>query len=127
MTMLKQKTMTDYFLKSLENETNGAKRAGKYDVGIKTLSGNKVEFVGKPRSFCFRGLPFKHERVLLYQVALDLGMDSTAAMNMYNEANVENDEAPSDNGWTSRGQRAVIKSGFYVDDRHYLRGGKKVL
>lgn len=43
MNLNRQKMMTEYFLKSLENKVVTAKRAGKYDVGIKTLTGNNIE------------------------------------------------------------------------------------
>ena len=32
-------------LKSLENEVSNAKRSGKYDVGIRTLTGHSVEVI----------------------------------------------------------------------------------
>ncbi len=50
MCMKKQSLMTEYFLNALGKEIYGAKSAGKYDVGIKTLTGNNIEFAGKPRS-----------------------------------------------------------------------------
>ena len=43
MNMSRQKLMTNYFLKSLENVVSSAKRAGTYDVGIRTLTGNNIE------------------------------------------------------------------------------------
>ena len=50
MRLPKQTLMTDYFLKCLEKEIYGAKSAGTYDVGIKTLTGNNVQVDGMPRS-----------------------------------------------------------------------------
>ena len=46
---------------------------GQYDVGIVQLQGNKIELVGKPRTFCFGGVDAKDERVHVYQVAVDSG------------------------------------------------------
>ena len=43
--------MTQYFLKSLENEVSNAKRAGTYDVGIRTLTGNNIEVCSFVLSF----------------------------------------------------------------------------
>lgn len=46
---------------------------------------------------------------------------------MYEEAKAtEHPQPVSRNGFLGRGVRADIVSGFYIDDRPYLRGGKKV-
>ena len=42
MTLPKQKLMTEHFLKHLEKNITLAKREGKYDVGIKSISGHSV-------------------------------------------------------------------------------------
>lgn len=80
MNMNRQKFMTQYFLSSLENEVNNAKRAGKYDVGITTLKGNSIEFSSKPRSFSFRGATAKDDRVLVYEVNQDTGTSAETAI-----------------------------------------------
>jgi hypothetical protein len=150
--MNKQRLMTDYFMKHLEKEIYAAKSVGElpifsminvgqplsnlfiftstsgsYDVGILQLRGNKVAFADRPRTFCFRGLSEKDERVYVYRVSIDKGVSLETAMELYNEAKeTEHPQPASRNGWLGRGVRADIKSGFYVDDRPYLRGGKKV-
>lgn len=50
MNLDKQAIMTNYFLKCLEQEVYGARSVGMYDMGIKTISGNTVDFSEKPRS-----------------------------------------------------------------------------
>ena len=60
--------MTDYFLSFVEAEVKAAKSAGKFDVGIQTLAGNSVEFVSKPRSFCFGGFAGDNQSVEVYKV-----------------------------------------------------------
>jgi len=116
MNLNRQKLMTQYFLKSLQNEVSGAKRAGTYDVGIRTLTGNNVEFDGKPRCFTFGGLRAKDDRVQIYKVAQDQGTSPETAMELYND--VKNDDVPtSRNGWHSSGRQMTIVSGFYTDSR----------
>lgn len=107
MNLMRQTLMTNYFLDHLEKEVMSAKRAGEYDSGIETVSGNAVA-IHKPRSFCFRGLEAKDDRVLLYKVAVDKGVASETAWKLYDEAkhHVDNDN-------NARG----IKSGFYADKR----------
>ena len=106
---------------------------GTYDIGIQQLHGKKIEFVGNPRTFCFRGLDAKDERVHVYQVALDSGFTSEMALNMYNAAKTAEQQRSSHrrrNGWLGRGVREEIESGFYLDQRDYLKQnggyGKKV-
>lgn len=118
--------MTDHFLKHLEKEISLAKREGNYDQGIKTVSGHSVA-IHKPRSFCFRGLEAKDERVLVYKITCDRGMDSEMALKLYDEAkSLENhtDNGPDDmtdtGGWFGSGQGHKIKSGFYIDRRSDL-------
>lgn len=83
------------------------------------------QFVDEPRSFCFRGLAGKDDRVHLYTVAQDRGTSPETAMELFNDA--KEDNVPSSRGgWQGRGQGIEIVSGFYSDSRPYLRGGEKV-
>lgn len=107
MNIMRQKLITEYFLDHLEKEVMLAKTAGDYDSGIETISGNAVA-IQKPRSFCFRGLEAKDERVLLYKIALDKGMASTTALKLYDDAKAHDNDADSN---------SRIKSGFYADKR----------
>ena len=109
MTLPKQRLMTEHFLKHLEKNITLAKREGKYDVGIKSISGHSV-LIKEPRSFCFRGLEAKDERVLLYKINVDKGMDSDTALRLYEEAKAFDNATGND---TTRG----IKTGFYIDKR----------
>mmetsp|Transcript_18695 Transcript_18695/g.40471 ORF Transcript_18695/g.40471 Transcript_18695/m.40471 type:complete len:1753 (+) Transcript_18695:126-5384(+) len=113
MNLPRQKLMTDHFLKHLEKEISLAKRAGEYDQGIKTISGHSV-LIEKPRSFCFRGLEAKDERVLLYKVVVDRGMDSETALKFYEEAKAFDNEAGNSQATTNRRD---VASGFYIDRR----------
>ena len=129
MNLPRQSFMTQYFMKSLENEVNAAKRAGRYDIGIKTLTGNNIEFPDEPRSFTFRGLVAPDERVSVYKVAQDQGTSSETAMELYNEAK-NDDSVPvptaSRNGWLGRGVVNEFRSGFYVDDRNMWKVTPKI-
>ncbi|KAL7535756.1 hypothetical protein ACHAXR_006716, partial [Thalassiosira sp. AJA248-18] len=125
MNLNRQRLMTQYFMKALENEINSAKSSGKYDVGIRTLKGNSLEFADKPRVFSFRGLTAKDDRVHLYTVAQDVGTSPGTAMELYNEAKDSN--APtSRNEWNRRGHRLEMVTGFYTDSRGYLKVTPKV-
>ncbi|KAL7545543.1 hypothetical protein ACHAWF_008893 [Thalassiosira exigua] len=128
MNLSRQKVMTQYFLRSLEDEVKGAKQAGKYDVGIRTMKGNSIEFPGKPRSFRFQGLSAKEDRCLLYEVQQDQGTSPETAMELYNEVkdNTTSNTATTSNGWMGRGRRFEIKSGFYVDRRFFCTVTPKV-
>ena len=102
MNLHRQQFMTQYFLKSLENEVNTAKRAGRYDVGIRTLNGNNIEFPDAPRTFCFGGLAAKDDRIHLYKVAQDQRTSPETALELYNDA--KDDNVPtSRRSWASRG------------------------
>ena len=75
---------------------------GSYDVGIIQLQGNKIEFLDKPRTFCFAGVAAKDERVYVYRVGVDFGVTTETAMEMYNEAKETVQPQPqprSRNGW----------------------------
>lgn len=127
MNLKKQKILMDHFLKNLEKEVASAKRSGTYDIGIKTVTGHSVS-IEKPRAFCFRGLEGKDEQVLLYKVIVDGGMESSVALDIYNEAmaalegesgsNSNNNGSGFFGGATSRG----IKTGFYFDKRKLSDG-----
>jgi len=126
MNLNRQKIMTSYFMTSLENEVMNAKRNNTYDVGIKTLTGNSLEFVGKPRTFCFRGLASKDDRVHLYTVAQDSGTSPETARCLYNEAKDDNNAPTSRGEWQRRGHRMEIVTGFYQDSRDIFRVTPKV-
>jgi len=126
MNLRRQKYMTTYFMKSLENQVNSAKRAGTYDVGIRTLAGNSIEFADKPRTFSFRGLGAKDDRVFLYKVVQDRGTSTETAMELYNDAKDDASIPTSRNEWNRRGQRLQIVSGFYTDSRSFLKVTPKV-
>jgi hypothetical protein len=120
MNLLRQKLIVEHFIKHLGKQVSLAKREGTYDLGIKTISGHSV-VIEKPRSFCFRGLEAKDERVLLYKVNLDRGMDGETALQHYEEAKALDNEAGNSSsnnpGWLGGGQTRLIKSGFYIDLR----------
>lgn len=101
----RQKLVTEHFLAHLSKEITDAKRAGNYDKGIKTISGDSV--IDKPRSFCFRGFEAENERILVYRVKVDSGMNSETALNLYNEAK------DSEGGEECQ----TVESGFYIDRR----------
>lgn len=84
MNMKRQGLVFDYFMKTLDAEIQSAKTNGNYDVGIKTLKGQSIEFSTRPRSFCFRGLDSPNQSVELYSVQLDGGLSPEAIMEMYN-------------------------------------------
>lgn len=120
MNLLKQKLITEHFIKHLEKQVFLAKQKGSYDLGIKTITGHSVA-VEKPRSFCFRG-----QRVLLYKVIVDRGMDPETALQIYEESKAADNEAgdaastnPGVGRWLEGegGKVRHIKSGFYIDRR----------
>ena len=121
MNLLRQKLIVDHFIAHLGKQVTLAKREGTYDQGIHTIGGHSV-VVEKPRSFCFRGLEAKDERVLLYEVKVDRGMDAETALQLYNEAAASDNDVYSSvasiRNEIGRRQNVVIKSGFYIDRRH---------
>ncbi|KAL7542501.1 hypothetical protein ACHAXR_011829 [Thalassiosira sp. AJA248-18] len=132
MNLPRQKLMTEHFLKHLEQEISTAKRAGEYDIGIKTVSGHSV-VIDKPRSFSFRGLEAKDERVLLYKINVDRGMNSESARELYDEAMALEGEAGNSptteagvNGWVGGRQRRIA-SGFYIDRRVIFKAVPRVV
>ena len=125
MNLKRQQLMTDHFLKYLGMEVRKAKLDGVYDIGIKTMSGHELR-IEKPRAFCFRGLEAKDEKVLLYKIVRDRGMESSAALELYNEAKAleENDEGANSapTGGFFFGRQRPIKTGFYFDKRKLTDG-----
>ena len=133
-----QTVVTNFFYARLEKVVLEAKRSGKYDVGIKTLTGRDVSFQGAPRTFKFRGLDAPRESVQLYTVQADTGISATQAQTMLKQhlegTNVDDDEQEEDRD--SRGVRRgfgmnsasawTIKSGFYIDDRDIFKETPKV-
>ena len=116
---------------SINNSMPCSYLTGKYDVGIRQIEGHKIEFVEKPRTFCFRGSTAKDEKVYVYRVAVDSGFTAENALEMFNEAKETEVPQPAGrNGWLGRGVRRQIVSGFYIDERDFLRRsngyGKKV-
>ena len=77
--LTKQSLFMDYFLSFLEVEVKAARAAGKMDVGIKTLTGQHVEIVDKPRSFSFS----EDCQVKVYKVTVDKGMTFEAAFDVF--------------------------------------------
>ena len=136
MNMKRQQLVFDYFMKTLDDVIHTAKMNGNYDVGIKTLKGQSVEFLARPRSFCFRGLDGPKESVELYSIERDMGQSPEAIMQMYNELvtgeGASADASAADNdgviditgdtaGWMATNRTRIggrrrdeIKSGFYV-------------
>lgn len=80
LSLTKQRLLTDCLLQFHGIKVANAKTGGKYDVGITTLAGQSVEFVDKPRSFCFGGVA----SIQVYQVQVDQGLSFEIALEMYN-------------------------------------------
>jgi len=104
MPLHRQSMLTNHLVKCLDKRVRDAKSTGEYDIGIRTLTGNKVS-VKNTRAFNFRGSEAMDESVLVYSVEIDQGMSSDTALKLYDEA-IQADD--------SRGQ---IKTGFYIDRR----------
>ncbi len=130
MNMKRQGLVFDLFVKTLDDEISSAKSSGSYDLGIKTLKGQSVEFIQKPQSFVFRGLTAPDETVELYAVQQDKGLSSEKMMEMYNELKdadndnsvaANNGDAEQDQGWfgTRRTRKFNIKTGFYVSSSFF--------
>lgn len=98
MSISKQSLLMDYFFAFVELEVKASKAAGKMDVGIKTLSGQSVEIVDKPRSFCFN----EDCQIKLFKVTVDKGMTYEDARDVYSEEHANQ----SDN--------AKIVTGYYI-------------
>lgn len=141
MTLNQQRMMTQYFYATLDSIVRAAKRSGKYDIGIKNLSGREVMFRSKPRVFHFRGLDAIRERLYMYDVRQDAGIDSQTARRLYEEAVAsgndileemhqsgnDNDNLggfivnDNDNVWlsSSTSNQRAVKTGFYLDRRRW--------
>jgi len=131
MRLSQQSDMTTYFHTALETVIKTAKQNGKYDVGIKTLTGRVVKFTSKPRVFHFRGEDAMAERLYMYSVQRDSGVDVETAKRLYDEAIAGQGESGEgatsvDDGyhdinarngltWISRNNKQTIKTGFYID------------
>jgi len=130
-----QTDITTYFHSALATVIKTAKQNGNYDVGIKTLTGRVVKFTSKPRVFHFRGEDAMDERLYMYTVQRDAGVDVGTAKRMYGEAtagqnNTQDTAATSneveDDGYEDfnarsgvwfrrKKKRRPIKTGFYID------------
>jgi hypothetical protein len=117
MNLHRQKLLIDHFHKFLEKEISLAKKGGNFDQGIMTVSGQSV-VINKPRSFCFRGLEAKDERLLVYKVVVDRGMNSQSARSLYEEALT--DDAVNNNSNTSSNHQRIV-TGFYADKRNFFK------
>lgn len=117
MNLQRQKLLIDHFHKFLEKEISQAKKAGNFDQGIMTLSGRSV-LIHKPRSFCFRGLQAKDERLLVYKIVIDRGLNSQTARSLYEEALT--DDAVNNNS-NNRSNHQRIVSGFYLDRQAFFK------
>ena len=139
MPLEQQTVVTNFFYARLEKVVLEAKRTGKYDVGIKSLTGRNVSFQGVPRTFKFRGLDAPRESVQLYTVQADTGISATQAQKMLEEhlegTNVDDQEQDEENDSPSGARRGfgmnsasawTIKSGFYIDDRDIFKETAKV-
>ena len=94
----KQSLLMNYFFAFVELEVKASRAAGKMDVGIKTLSGQSVEIVDNPRSFCFsEGCQIK-----LFKVKVDKGMTYEDAHDVYSEELANQSES------------GKIVTGFYI-------------
>ena len=133
-----QTVVTNFFYARLEKVVLEAKRSGKYDIGIKSLTGRDVSFQGAPRTFKFRGLEAPRESVQLYTVQADTGISATEAQKMLEDhlegTNVDDQEQEEerDSPGVRRGfgmnsaSAWTIKSGFYIDDRDIFKETPKV-
>ncbi len=105
LSLKKQSLLMNYFFAFVELEVKAARAAGKMDVGVRTLSGQSVEIVDKPRSFCFR----KDCQIKLFKVTVDKGMPFEAAYDVFSEERAH------------RSEGSKITTGFYS---HQGRGHK---
>jgi len=137
MPLKQQEIVTNFFYARLEKVVLEAKRSGKYDVGIKTLTGRDVSFQGAPRTFKFRGLDAPHESVQLYTVQADTGISATAAQELLsdhqqsiNAGREPEEQEASPGAMRGFGMNSAsawsIKSGFYIDDRPIFQETAKV-
>jgi hypothetical protein len=100
--------------------------AQRLDKTNSTLSSLK----GEPRCFRFRGLDAPDERVLLYKVKVDSGIDVDQAREIYEDAmkdaTVFGDGEDEDDGFIGKSRRTQIKTGFYIDRRQMFKKTPKV-
>jgi hypothetical protein len=85
---------------------------------------------GEPRCFRFRGLDAPDERVLLYKVKVDSGIDVDQAREIYDDAmkdtTVFGNGEDEDDGFIGKSRRTQIKTGFYIDRRQTFKKTPKV-
>lgn len=105
LSLKKQSLLMNYFFAFVELEVKAARAAGKMDVGVRTLTGQSVEIVDKPRSFCFG----KDCQIKLFKVTVDKGMPFEAAFDVFSEERAHQSES------------SKILTGFYS---HQGRGHK---
>lgn len=127
-----QEVVANLFYETLRAVIKEAKQKGLFDLGIKNLSGREIQFQGPPRCFRFRGLDAPDEAVLLYEVRVDSGIPVEIAKGLYDDAMKQDNvhgggnDGAGDDAWLSTGRRAQIKTGFYTDNRNFLKKTPKV-
>ncbi|KAL9182095.1 hypothetical protein ACHAXT_012438 [Thalassiosira profunda] len=120
MNLKRQQKMLDLFLNHHDIDVNKAKRNNQYDTAIRLVTGRSV-VIGKPRSFCLRGLDAPNDRLLAFPVKVDRAIDSDTALALYNEAVEAESGLGADAGWFTNNHRYAPQqrrtAGFYVDRR----------
>ena len=70
------------------------------------------------------------ERVLLYRVITDTGIEPKKAKELYEDAIRDSRDVPDDpnieEGFIGKGRRYAVKTGFYIDDRKNFKKTAKV-
>lgn len=89
LSLKKQSLLMSYLFAFVELEVKAARAAGKMDVGVRSLSGQSVEIVDKPRSFCFS----KDCQIKLFKVIVDKGMTFEAAYDAFNKERAHQSES----------------------------------
>jgi len=126
-----QEVVANLFYETLRAVIREAKQHGRFDLGIKDLSGRDIQFDAAPRCFRFKGLDAPDEAILLYNVRVDSGIPVDLAKRLYDDAMQDDnllhgkDDGEQD-GWLVTGRRAQIKTGFYIDSRKDWKKSAKV-
>eukprot|EP00526_Cylindrotheca_closterium_P003038 CAMPEP_0113641530 /NCGR_PEP_ID=MMETSP0017_2-20120614/21801_1 /TAXON_ID=2856 /ORGANISM="Cylindrotheca closterium" /LENGTH=1621 /DNA_ID=CAMNT_0000552875 /DNA_START=20 /DNA_END=4885 /DNA_ORIENTATION=- /assembly_acc=CAM_ASM_000147 len=125
-----QEVVTSLFSETMRAVIREARRQGRFDLGIRNLSGREIKFNGPPRCFRFRGLDAPDEAILLYNVRVDSGIPADLAKELYDDAMKDDtlfgsNEAEED-GWLKTGRRSQISTGFYIDSRNSYKKSPKV-